>query len=93
MNLAEGTTTMNGVDVQINSAGGESNNVILDQVLRSSGLSQCGISTSYLIELLPSVLNSLRQEGFLSDTAGDGKTFDKTILHVHWDIVCVQLNG
>ena len=29
-------------------------------------------TTSDLLELLPSVLDSLRQEGFLSDGAGDG---------------------
>jgi hypothetical protein len=52
------------------------NSVILDQVLRSASVGQSGISTSYLIELLPSVLNSLRQEGFLTDNLGDGKHDD-----------------
>lgn len=45
--------------------------VILDQAIRSASRNQPNVPTSYLIELLPSVLNSLRQEGYLSEV-GDG---------------------
>lgn len=48
---------------------GEGNNEMGD----GSNTINNGISTSYLLELLPSVINSLRQEGLITDDIGDDR--------------------